>query len=123
MADYLPTLAYARGLVDSARLALTVSIPVNWEGDLLEQVYDLSDKVMLMAYEETNLTDLLRRISEELSTNSQKSVVALSASDFSDRLAFETFIQKLIREGKINAVALHDLGRLIQLDNRSVYKP
>lgn len=123
MADYLPTLAYARGLVDSARLALTVSIPVNWEGDLLEQVYDLSDKVMLMAYEETNLTDLIRRISEELSTNSQKSVVALSASDFSDRLAFETFIQKLIREGKINAVALHDLGRLIQLDNRSVYKP
>lgn len=123
MADYLPTLAYARGLVDSARLALTVSIPVNWEGDLLEKVYDLSDKVMLMAYEETNLTDLLRRISEELSTNSQKSVVALSASDFSDRLAFETFIQKLIREGKINAVALHDLGRLIQLDNRSVYKP
>ncbi len=123
MADYLPTLAYTRGLVDTARMQLSISIPVNWNGDLLDQVYQLSDKVMLMAYEELNLSDLLRRISEELEVNKEKSVVALSASDFSDRLAFETFIQKLIREGKINAVALHDLGRLIQLDNRSVYKP
>jgi len=116
-AEYINMLRKARNICDANGFQLSVSIPVYYNRVLLDSIYNLCDKVYLMAYEHPDVEYITQKVSEEFAINASKTIVALSAADFKDRLLFEAF-------DKLGAdqLAIHDLGRLIELDNRSVSK-
>lgn len=120
--EYLQMLQTARQLCDTAGLTLSVSIPVYLNDTLLSSIYNLTDKVYLMAYQHPDIDYIIQKTSEEFTLDASKTVVALSASDFSDRLRFEAFAKKLLDRLGSSQLAIHDLQRLLKLDDQSVHK-
>lgn len=120
--EYIAMLKIARRLCDEKGFSLSVSIPVYFDNNLLAEIYNLADRVYLMAYEHPDVDYIIQKTSEEFATNSKKTVVALSASDFDDRLRFEAFAKQLLERLGANNLAIHDLNRLIKLDDQSVNK-
>lgn len=120
--EYIYMLRTARNQCDANGLQLSVSIPVYYNKTLLDSIYNLCDKVYLMAYEHPDIEYITQKVTEEFEVNAAKTIVAISASDFKDRLLFEAFVRKLLEKLGADQLAIHDLGRLIELDNRSVSK-
>lgn len=122
MQAYTGLLQIARQYCDDRMLRLSVSIPMHYENQELEEIYFLSDQVFVMAYERPDPDFVARKLEEELSAGREKTIIALSPDDFEDRLSMEIFIENLLKKLGLNDVALHDLRRLIDIDARSVNK-
>jgi hypothetical protein len=75
-----------------------------------------------MAYETTDIEKISRRSSEEIVHSLTKTVYAVSASDFPDRLAMEYYIQQLLLSTQTSSVAVHDLRRMVELDEKTIKK-
>jgi hypothetical protein len=115
-------LAQARIICDEQNLKLSASVPLSFDQTMLNRVYDKCDKVYLMAYEHPDIDYVKRKTADALSISVQKSIIALSPSDFDDRLSLELFIERLLIDLKLETVAIHDLRRLVEIDNRSILK-
>jgi hypothetical protein len=122
MLAYTGLLNIARQYCDDRMLRLSVSIPMHYENQELEEIYFVSDQVFVMAYERPELDFVARKLEEELSFGREKTIIALSPDDFEDRLSMEIFIENLLKTLGLNDIALHDLRRLIDIDARSVHK-
>ncbi len=118
--QYIKMLREARTLSGLNDWELSVSIPVFYPDNIIKSIYQLSDKVFIMAYGHPSTDYINRKTSEERSISEEKTVIALSASDFKDRLQLENFIQKLIEETGIRKIAIHDFERLINLDDSTI---
>lgn len=106
----------------SRGMEISVSVPLHYKPAYLERIYNLTDRVFLMAYETTDINQIIRRASEEVSISQAKTVFAVSASDFKDRLEMEYFIQQLLIQTQTTSVGVHDLRRLIELDENTIKK-
>ncbi len=122
MQQYIALLTEARTFCNSRGIMLSVSIPMHYQDDELNEIYSKADKVFVMAYEKPDIDFIVRKIAEEIQAGRDKTVIALSPNDFADRLSLESFISKLLGVAMSSEIALHDLRRLIQIDERSVYK-
>ncbi|MDO9511555.1 MAG: hypothetical protein Q7J34_07335 [Bacteroidales bacterium] len=106
----------------SKGMEVSISIPLHYKDEYLAQIYAKSDKVFLMAYETTDIEKISRRSSEEIVHSLTKTVYAVSASDFPDRLAMEYYIQQLLLSTQTSSVAVHDLRRMVELDEKTIKK-
>lgn len=122
MQQYMALLDEARSFCNSRGILLSASIPMHYEEDELNDIYAKADKVFVMAYEKPDIEFIMRRIAQEIQAGRDKTVIALSPDDFADRLSLESFISKLLGVSLTTEIAIHDLRRLIQIDERSVYK-
>lgn len=122
MQQYNTLLDEARSFCNSRGILLSVSIPMHYEPSELSDLYSKADKVFVMAYEKPDINFILRRIAEEMQAGKDKMVIALNPDDFADRLSMEAFISRLLAASGLSEIAIHDLRRLIQIDERSVYK-
>ncbi|MGC8866384.1 MAG: hypothetical protein ACP5O2_11775 [Bacteroidales bacterium] len=122
MQQYLALLEEARNNCNSRGIILSASIPMHYDTAEIREVYNKCDKVFVMAYEKPDLNFILRKIADELEAGKDKTIIALNPNDFADRLSMEAFISKLLSASGLSEIAIHDLHRLIQIDERSVYK-
>ncbi len=122
MQKYIALIDEARSFCDSRGIILSASIPMHFEENELNDIYSKADKVFVMAYEKPDIDYIMRRIAQEIQAGRDKTVIALSPDDFADRLSLEAFISRLLGATMTTEIAIHDLRRLIQIDERSVYK-
>jgi hypothetical protein len=97
-------------------IKLSVSIPLYYPEDVLKDIYANCDKVYLMAYEKPDLDFIQKKTTEEFALGKDKTVIALRAEDFATRHDMEVFMAKLSDKLKTDRFALHDLSRMISLD-------
>lgn len=102
--------------------ALSISIPVFFEPKVISQLAELVDEMVVMAYANTDLEAIKRKLQEEIGLSSGKArlTIALRASDFDSRIHMEELIKALIAETGIVDFLVQDLGELIALDQKTI---
>ena len=121
--EYLDNLVSAlKGIRDRLPKSkkLSISIPVFYPKETLAKLFVIADEVVVMCYEQPVIEKLLNSLEEEVALGKKKMVLAIRADDFSDRLALEDFVKRLISATEIDRIAIHDLGRLIELDQKTI---
>jgi hypothetical protein len=113
---YIKMLKGARQYCDSTRLELSISIPLHFPDEYINQIVALSDKVYLMAYENTDLDFIKRKSAEEFAADSDKMVLAFRFKDFKTKIDMYNFIEDSKNKFKINRFALHDFSSMTAAD-------
>jgi len=99
-------------------LKISVSIPKHFPENTVESLYENCDYIMIMAYENVKVDFISKKITEELKNDTNyKTVIALRAQDFSNRLEMENTFDELLKQNNIKNKAYHDLNHLWDLDN------
>ncbi|GET28245.1 hypothetical protein SD074_04470 [Prolixibacter sp. SD074] len=106
----------AHAFAVSHNLKFCVSIPVFFPENYVQEIYRNSDQVFLMAYGSNKPSTIIRRISGEVAIDPQKTVLAVSPTDFVTRLQMESVIEKVLDSTGIRKVAIHDLKSLHMMD-------
>ena len=120
LSQYVDMVDYTGSQTDSAALEFTLSIPVYYDS-ILSMLASEADAVYVMAYGSGKVSDVARRLSEELSVFAgtgcdSKLVVALRPEDFGNDRSLRDFMSKLDRQTGKKCYALHDLGKLIDVN-------
>jgi hypothetical protein len=113
---YLQLLDEAAVFCAKKNLQLEVSIPLNYPENVLDKIFTVCSKVYLMAYENTDVDFITRKIEEETGKGKNKIVLVFRTKDFADRAQMEEHFKKF----KITNTAYHDLDGLLELDKKSV---
>lgn len=120
LSQYVDMVDYAGSQTDSAALEFTLSIPVYYDS-ILSVLASEADAVYVMAYGSGQVSDVARRLSDELSVFTgtgceSKLVVALRPEDFGNDRSLREFMTNLDRRTGKKCYALHDLGKLIDVN-------
>jgi hypothetical protein len=113
---YVKMLKRARQYCDSNKLELYVSIPLSFPDEYLQPIFDLCDKVYLMAYEHPDLDYIRRKSAAEFAAGSNKIVMAYRFKDFKSKIDLYNFIDESKTKLKINRFALHDFSSMTAAD-------
>jgi len=116
LAAYVRMLETARRYCNRKGWKLGVSVPVFYPEEKLKEIYAIADEVIVMAYEHPDAQWITQKIAEEMKISPVKTTLALRAKDFSNRNELETLANQLAKELDLSAIALHDLGTLLELD-------
>ena len=122
---YLNT--FVQVLKDSKRVLgldkkLSVAVPVFFPENVLEEIFTIADEVVVMAYGNTDINYVERKLTEELliNQNTNKLTIALRATDFDNRIELEAFIDQVIDKLGVKSFAIQDLSDLIDLDQKTI---
>jgi len=96
-------------------LLFEVSIPLNYPDYVLDKIFSLCDKVYLMAYENTDVDFINRKIEEEMKRGKNKIIIALRTKDFETRTQMDDLFKKL----NMKNTAYHDFEGMLELDKKS----
>lgn len=99
-------------------LKLEISVPKHYDPFIMDQLFQLVDKVYFMCYENVDTDFLVRKISPFMEKNGAKIVIALRTEDFNNRLEMENKIDELQDRLDLDEFAYHDLQRIISFDKR-----
>lgn len=118
--QYSRMIQYAKRSTDKYDLSLSISVPVFYD-DILPELYPLVDKLYVMAYKISTVSELKKRLSKELQfagydKREEKLVIALRPDDFVSQMQMDDFISELNQQyGKLS-FAVHDFETLIGLN-------
>ena len=118
--QYVELLKKTKEYCNRKGVKLSVSIPVFFPDETLKEIYALADKVYVMAYEHNDADFILKKVKEEFTLSSDKTIIALRAKDFKNRNEFESLIKELGTNLNTNKFAMHDLETFVKLDEISV---
>ena len=113
---YITVLKQAKQFADNNKLELSVSIPLNYPDEVLNEINLTCNYVYLMAYENVDIDFISRKTIEEKSIFKNKCVLALRTKDFENRTSMDEAFKKIGFE----KTAYHDLDDLIKFDNTSI---
>lgn len=99
-------------------LKLEISVPKHYDTFIMDQLFQLTDKVYFMCYENVETDFLVRKLKPYTDKYADKVVIALRTEDFANRLEMENKIDDLQDELKVSEFAYHDLQRIIGFDKR-----
>lgn len=99
---------------------LSLSLPLFYPEMFLEQVAPFTDEMIFMAYERPEIDFIVDQLREEMQVVPNQVSLAIRTDDFEDRIALESFAKKLINATGIANLSIHDLGSLIQLDQKTI---
>ncbi len=114
--QYIVMVEAIRIFCTNKNLQLNVSIPVFYPSDFLVRLYPLTDRVYVMAYEQTNVDKVVAKTSEERALSSEKTILAIRTKDFATRESFDDFLLLLAEKIKLPGIAVHDFETLQELD-------
>ena len=114
--NYIVVLKQAKKFADDNKLELSVSIPLSYPENVLEEINKACNNVYLMAYENVDLDFINKKSSEEKAILKSKCVLALRTKDFENR----TEMDQLFKKSGFEKTAYHDLDDLIKFDNSSI---
>ncbi len=113
---YITVLKQAKQFADNNKIELSVSIPLNYPDEVLNEINAACNQVYLMAYENMDVDFISRKTAEEKAILKNKCVLALRTKDFENRTSMDEAFKKLGFE----KTAYHDLDDLIKFDNTSI---
>jgi hypothetical protein len=113
---YINVLKQAKQFADNNKLELSVSIPLSYPDEILNEINSVCNQVYLMAYENVDPDFISRKTTEEKAILKNKCVLALRTKDFDNRTSMDETFKKLGFE----KTAYHDLDDLIKFDNTSI---
>lgn len=114
--NYITIVKQAKKFADDNKLELSVSIPLSYPENVLEELNKACNTVYLMAYENVNIDFIAKKAAEEKAILKTKCVLALRTKDFDNRTEMDQLFKKLGFE----KTAYHDLDDLIKFDNTSI---
>jgi hypothetical protein len=114
--NYIKILKQAKKFADDNKLELSVSIPLSYPENVLEELNKACNNVYLMAYENVSVDFIAKKSAEEKAILKSKCVIALRTKDFENRTEMDQLFKKLGFE----KTAYHDLDDLIKFDNTSI---
>lgn len=116
---YIHLVKQTSELMHSKGLKLTVSIPLHFPVEVVEEIYALVDGVYFMCYENISVDYLVRKLSpyKEYQENTH---ISLRTEDFSNRKAMEDHGSLLVELTGIKNIVYHDLKRMILLDKNEL---
>lgn len=114
--NYITILKQAKKFADDNKLELSVSIPLSYPENVLEEINKNCNTVYLMAYENIDPDFIIKKSAEEKAILKAKCVLALRTKDFDNRTDMDQQFKKLGFE----KTAYHDLDDLIKFDNTSI---
>lgn len=114
--NYITIIKQAKKFTDYNKLELSVSIPLSYPENVLEDLNKLCNNVYLMAYENVSVDFIIKKSAEEKTILNSKCVLALRTKDFENRTEMDQLFKKLGFE----KTAYHDLDDLIKFDNTSI---
>ncbi len=100
------------------QLKLEISVPKHYDTFVMDQLFQLVDKVYFMCYENVDTDFLIKKLKPFVDANKEKVVIALRTEDFINRLEMEDKIDVLQDSLKVNEFAYHDLQRIISFDKK-----
>ncbi|MFT5819427.1 MAG: hypothetical protein ACI8ZM_000651 [Crocinitomix sp.] len=115
---YVVLVAEVSSFCKENHLKLEISVPKHYDEFIMDQLFQLVDKVYFMCYENVDTDFLVRKIGPFMETNADKVVIALRTEDFNNRLEMENKIDELQKRLDIDEFAYHDLQRMISFDKR-----
>lgn len=114
---YVAVLKQAKQFAENNnKLELSVSIPLNYPDEVLNEINTTCNYAYLMAYENVDIDFILRKTAEEKTILKNKCVLALRTKDFENRTSMDEAFKKIGFEKG----AYHDLDDLIKFDNTSI---
>lgn len=114
--NYIRVLKQAKKFADDNKIELSVSIPLSYPENILEELNKLCNTVYLMAYENVSVDFIIKKCAEEKTILKTKCVLALRTKDFENRTEMDQLFKKL----NFEKTAYHDLDDLIKFDNTSI---
>ena len=114
--NYITIIKQAKKFTEDNKLELSVSIPLSYPENVLEELDKLCNNVYLMAYENVSADFIIKKSAEEKAILKSKCVLALRTKDFENRMEMDQLFKKLGFE----KTAYHDLDDLIKFDNTSI---
>ncbi len=114
--NYVSVVKQAKKFADDNKLELSVSIPLSYPENVLEELNKACNTVYLMAYENVDVDFIIKKSAEEKTILKTKCVLALRTKDFDNRTEMDQLFKKLGFE----KTAYHDLDDLIKFDNTSI---
>jgi hypothetical protein len=114
--NYIVIVKQAKTFADDNKLELSVSIPLSYPENVLEELNKACDNVYLMAYENVDKDFIIKKSAEEKTILKTKCVLALRTKDFDNR----TDMDQLFKRLGFEKTAYHDLDDLIKFDNTSI---
>lgn len=116
--EYIVLIGKIKAFCDAQGLKLEVSVPKHYDRMIMDQLYQLVDKVYFMCYENVDTDFLVRKLKDYAATYPGKTVIALRTEDFANRLDMEDKAEILRKQLNIKEFAFHDLRRMIAFDRR-----
>ena len=113
---YTALLQKAKTYAVANKLELSVSIPLHYPEDVLKTIFNLCDKVYLMAYENVTVEHIVKKTAEEMALGKDKVVLALRTKDFENREQMDAHFTKL----GFTKICYHDFDYLREFDNKSI---
>lgn len=114
--NYIVILKQAKKFADDNKLELSVSIPLSYPENVLQELNNTCNNVYLMAYENIDIDFIIKKSAEEKTILKTKCVLALRTKDFENRTDMDQLFKKL----DFKKTAYHDLDDLIKFDNNSI---
>lgn len=114
--NYVGVVKQAKKFTDDNKLELSVSIPLSYPENVLEELNKACNTIYLMAYENVDVDFITKKSAEEKAILKTKCVLALRTKDFDNRTEMDQLFKKLGFE----KTAYHDLDDLIKFDNTSI---
>ena len=116
---YVQLLKQSSELLHAKGLKLTVSIPLHYPTEIVEEIYSLVDGVYFMCYENVGIDYLVRKLAP-YKEYQEKTHIALRTEDFPYRKAMEDHGSVLIELTGCKNIVYHDLKRMILLDAKEL---
>ncbi|MEX1003004.1 MAG: hypothetical protein WDZ35_12875 [Crocinitomicaceae bacterium] len=120
--QYLEMLGKASTYCKERDIKLTVSIPLHYSEDVIDQIFQLTDHVYFMCYENVDVAYIQRKILPYIDNAKEKIVLAFRTEDFNNRMEMEEKINEVKAQTSITSFAYHDLNRLISFDRENIEK-
>lgn len=113
---YIKILKQAKQFAIDNKLELSVSIPLSYPENVLQEINKVCDNVYLMVYENIDEDFVTRKSKEEITIFKDKCVFAIRTKDFASRTEMDSYLKKM----NFKKTAYHDLDDLIKFDNSSI---
>ncbi len=113
LTKYKALLIATKSYCEDNNFKLAISIPTHYPEENIKEMFSIADQVYFMCYENVKSDFIIRKVENyDLS----KTVIALRTEDFQDRVEIQIKIKDLKDNLNPKTFVLHDLGRLIKLE-------
>ncbi|MCW9711468.1 glycoside hydrolase family 18 protein [Aliifodinibius salicampi] len=113
--SYVNMLEAVRASLEDTSLKLSISIP-HFYDSIISDLVQYADTIVVMAYETTDIKDLLDRTEVERKILMDRLAIALRPTDFSNRRELNNFVREIVSQTKFQTFVLHDYDALKELE-------
>jgi hypothetical protein len=122
IAMYLEMVGKASTYCKDHNVKLSVSIPLHYGEEVVDQLLALTDRIYFMCYENVKASYIEKKIIAYKDNGRDKIVLAFRTEDFNNRIEMEDKIKEVESLTNIDAFAYHDLRRMILFDRANIEK-